>query len=65
MNADSKWIKCSDRLPEKSGKYLVFTVMLSPHVAEYSAIMKIFGIDSIKITHWQELPDDPPEHETE
>ncbi len=58
-----KWIKCSDRLPDKNGWYLVYRKNHELHTSYYKHYgwedrnsMVIFFTD---ITHWMPLPKKP------
>lgn len=59
----SNWIKCSDRLPDSDGTYLCWD---GKYVDIYQLIFgnwtaNHFG--SLRITHWQALPEPPKEGE--
>lgn len=47
-----KWIKCSDRIPEKSGKYLVY--LQTPHL-KYCLVLgfakDLYKIDEFNFAH--------------
>ncbi len=62
-----KWIKCSDRLPENDGSYIIygrFTKDCPKEVveAQYTAHNRRFHQDHViskDVTHWQYLPENP------
>lgn len=62
-----EWISVEDRLPEKSGYYLIFADIDYMGVVLYSAKHKAFnawdGFDnarhSIDVTHWMPVPEPP------
>lgn len=64
-----EWIKCSDRLPDKSGYYLVITIGNNANVLEFSKRHSAFNAgDSrddnefeIKCVWWTEIPELPTE----
>lgn len=65
-----KWIPVTERLPDKSGDYLVWTVWDNCTNLEYSVVHKAFNAsDSIPndaeilCTHWMPLPEPPKEVE--
>jgi len=57
------WIKCSDRLPDKEGHYLIHLV--TGFIEEYDVTSfsnnRWVGWTNDKVTHWQELPAPPEE----
>jgi hypothetical protein len=60
------WIKCSERLPEKSGEFLVFMRCRKIEVACFSVECKFWGTSFFQtagVTHWVPLPDGPKEEE--
>ena len=54
----SEWIKCSNKMPEKDGRYLVF---------EFHSFHSWIGVCSLRhgvwdiaaVTHWMHLPEKP------
>ncbi len=65
----SQWVKCSERMPEAIGEYLVAykwmnrwiyqKVITFAHLSEYTNEM---GWNSnLEITHWMPLPEPPQE----
>lgn len=67
LGAPSGWVKCSDRLPEKHGFYIVYMESYDRYDVMCFTENKRFWnprvmqsvIDSI--THWMQLPDAPEE----
>lgn len=67
LRPKGEWISVEDRLPEKSGHYLIFADIDYMNVVLYSARHKAFnawdGFDdarnSIDVTHWMPLPEPP------
>jgi len=70
---NSEWIKCSDRLPEKPGRYLVFrpndkkALSLGPDTRIYY-YSDTFGLGWTEdfngenyVSHWMPLPEEPKE----
>lgn len=50
------WIKSSERLPEKDGRYLV----VEAHSCKWIGVCSMRdGVFDMKITHWQPLPEKP------
>ena len=64
-----EWISVKDRLPERSGEYLVFTANGAYMALEYSEKHRAFNASdwledankAISCTHWMPLPDVPEE----
>lgn len=56
----SEWIKCSKRLPEKDGRYLVFVPYPSYPWVGVSSLRK-GKFDDDNVTHWMPLPEPPNE----
>lgn len=65
-----EWISVDDKLPEKSGGYLVYTYNENRLILDYSAEHNLFNtFDSysrdvaegyaIPVTHWMPLPEPP------
>lgn len=65
----SKWIKCSDRLPDSYVDCLIFSekinigidIAVIDSTGKWSTWIDYFDIS--EITHWQPLPDQPAEDE--
>jgi Protein of unknown function (DUF551) len=57
------WIKCSDRLPEKNGRYLAYCDDQNPGVIGWT-FEKERWPDGSKVTHWQPIPDPPAKEMT-
>lgn len=56
------WIKAKDRLPTRTGSYIVYTGKGLAFIARYDAETRRFnGRASLRITHWQHLPQPPKE----
>ena len=60
----SEWISVEDRLPEREGKYLVYTVKGAIRFGEYRSYLvgdsKFCGPQfDYYVTHWMPLPDPP------
>lgn len=65
----SKWIKCSDRLPEDSGEYLVYIVanncpknksIITLYYTNLSKRFVYYDNDNLfTVTHWCYLPEPP------
>lgn len=53
-----RWIKCSDRLPDKAGEYLVVTEYRS---VKFDDLYLTGSWKHYDPTHWQPLPDLPEE----
>ena len=59
----SEWIKCSERMPDKPGEYLVYL----PNLKLWNGIIRVnwdgenFEIEdhSCEVTHWMEFPEPP------
>lgn len=72
--ADDGWISVKDRLPDRSGNYLVYTSIEGRSIIKTSYWMAStqtwLGVEAcsvlIRITHWMPLPEPPKEekHET-
>ena len=58
-----RWISVTERLPEKSGDYLVFDDCRNLYVNEWHCLLKKWQYDDSRITHWMPLPE-PPKEET-
>lgn len=67
-----KWISTEDRLPAKSGKYLVWTEIGYADVLNFSTVHQKFNATdhqnkefvskyAIEVTHWQAEPEPPEE----
>lgn len=63
-----KWISVEERLPEKSGLYLAFTIAGNTMTLDYSAKYRAFNafdhrrrneVFEIQVTHWMLLPEAP------
>lgn len=54
------WTKCSDKLPEKSGDYLVCYEGQNPETCSYWLDGKKWVRNKpLAVTHWMELPPEP------
>lgn len=59
-DTNDKWVSVDERLPEKTGTYIVCTAKNSVYCAKYYANGKHFGIEmNTRITHWMPLPEPP------
>lgn len=64
-----KWVSVAERLPENSGKYLVFTHAGIIEVLHYSVKHRAFNAfdslpdsaGSIRVRYWMPLPEPPKE----
>jgi Tol biopolymer transport system component len=54
----NEWIKCTDRQPEKDGRYLVFEKYPTGHWIGVSGL-RSSKWDSATTKYWMELPDNP------
>jgi hypothetical protein len=55
-----EWVSVDERLPEKTGKYIVCTAKNAVYCAKYYANGKHFGTEmNTHITHWMPLPEPP------
>lgn len=55
-----EWVSVEERLPDKTGSYIVCTAKNTVYCAKYYANGKHFGIEmNTHITHWMPLPDPP------
>lgn len=63
---ESNWISVEDRLPEEEGYYLISNIggIAVDHFYTYET-PSTFGLSDSEITHWQPLPDPPPEKKEE
>lgn len=66
-----KWIKCSERLPDKMGRYLVLETFTYPCISNDNIVRKyvpfvsnylpgkgwMISLPEIQITHWMEIPE--------
>ncbi len=66
----SNWVRCSDRLPEGEGLFLVYAPSADPESPFVSIAWYVDGgwcliaeVWSQAITHWMELPEGPEEPE--
>ncbi len=57
------WISVNDRLPEKSGKYLVYTENTGVETCRWALISGKWngGAWTSRISHWMPLPNSPKE----
>lgn len=60
------WIKCSERLPQVDGIYLVTAIGYEPfvgnfHINKIDDSHWIFDGFAVTPTHWQNLPEPPKE----
>lgn len=53
----TKWIKCTERMPEKDGRYLVNAKYSSEWIGVSS--LREGKFDDCHITHWMDLPKAP------
>ena len=60
-NAKQEWISVEDRLPERIGKYLVFTVDRRIYICNFinHYCHGNAQFDDYKVTHWMPLPEAP------
>ncbi len=63
----SGWISVKDRLPEKSGKYLVWTKYTGFETCHWSSTLRRWkgGAWTYHITHWMPSPESPEQEEME
>ena len=54
----AEWIKCSEKMPEKDGRYLVYVDYKHHHWIGVSSLRKGIFDDPTAI-YWQELPTNP------
>lgn len=56
-----EWIKCSDKMPEKRGSYLIFSEKGERmDVSYWDSNNEMFGSNCLwLITHWSPLPTPP------
>ena len=78
-NSVNRWIPCSERLPEKSGQYLVCAIYVGVSLASFDRDKREWGywqddpcgwngekwIEIDEVTHWMPLPEPPKEDENE
>ena len=57
----NEWIPVTERLPEKSGDYLVFDACGNLYVNEWHFLLRMWQFDDSRITHWMPLPEPPKE----
>lgn len=55
----SEWISVKDRLPEKSGYYLIWTEHSYYLIGFFSSNIDNGKWDWIDVTHWMPLPEPP------
>lgn len=56
-NVGDKWVSVDERLPEKTGMYIVCTAKNAVYCAKYYSNGRSFGTAmGTKVTHWQPLP---------
>lgn len=55
------WIPVTERMPEKSGDYLVFDDCGNLYVNEWHFPLRMWQYDDSRITHWMPLPEPPEE----
>lgn len=52
-----EWVSVDERLPEKTGKYIVCTAKNAVYCSKYYSNVKHFGTAmNTEITHWMPLP---------
>lgn len=54
-----EWIPVKERMPEKSGDYLVFDDCGNLYVNEWHCPLKKWQYYDSRITHWMPLPEPP------
>ena len=59
-----EWIKCSERMPERDGRYLAFDGEIV--TVDYNAAHEVWSIDGEGFnknvfSHWMPLPEPPKE----
>lgn len=67
LKSDREWISVKDRLPEKSGDYIIYgrftkDCPMNVYEASFSSKLRYFyrqGIKSKHVTHWMNLPSKP------
>jgi len=62
LEAERRWIPCSERMPDKNGWYLVMIAnewydVSSDYCAKIGG--EVYWSDKSSITHWMPLPDPP------
>ena len=58
----SKWIKCSERMPELGATVLVYMDAPVHSSTDYAvAIYDKYGFSRSRVTHWMPLPEPPQE----
>lgn len=61
-NVGDKWVSVKDRMPEKSGEYLVSSAELGAQFVDtsfYFADKKEWALFGEHLTHWMEMPGPP------
>jgi hypothetical protein len=58
MTNKQEWTKCSDRLPDKDGRYIIYAPYVHRNWIVISSLRN-GNFDETGTTHWMELPSKP------